>query len=71
MSTKINPKCRREFIQKMSTKIHPKRGNTERFLGVDTIYMIDTKPQLYLAYCQFTKNNFEAVLGRTQFLWHE
>ena len=26
MSTKIHPKCPREFTQKMSSKIHPKRG---------------------------------------------
>ncbi len=26
MSTKIHSKCPREFTQKMSTKIHPKRG---------------------------------------------
>jgi hypothetical protein len=26
MSTKIHPKCPREFTQKMPTKIHPKKG---------------------------------------------
>ena len=43
--------------------------NTERFLGFNTIYMIDTKPQLCLAYCQFPKNNFEAVLFTVSMEW--